>query len=306
MPVTAKNPKTYTPAEAYPVETGVLPSPVSLTEICDELKKLQRDRRAVMKSRMMSEQRIRAVVAGSSGYSTQLDEKERKKKFQDAAETIEQVLEGKIEHPLQVIIKASYLSIDVFYEIQKNLEKPMTALAKKLPVAKWILEPEQCGVSMLGLATLIGETGDLNGYGNPGKVWRRLGCAPWTHNGETKMGATWRRDKNLPKAEWEAFGYSPRRRSIAYLVGVGLLKSNKSIYKERYTEAKERAAENHPEWIKCKCDGTGTQASKKGTKEVTCEGCAGKGQKMMRCHMHGLLLCTKLFLKNLWIEWRRS
>ena len=89
-----------------------------------------------------------------------------------------------------------------------------------------------------------------------------------------------------------AGGYSPRRRSIAYLIGEGLVKQNfvsggqgdgrlesesgsAGPYRSRYDQKKAEFAEKHPDY------------------------------KPLRCHLHGMLLATKLLLKNLWIEWRR-
>ena len=43
------------------------------------------------------------------------------------------------------------------------------------------------------------------------------------------MGASWRACKKLPKIEWEKYHYSPRRRSIAYLVSEALVKQNKIV-----------------------------------------------------------------------------
>jgi hypothetical protein len=80
-------------------------------------------------------------------------------------------------------------------------------------------------------------------------------------------------------ADWSEFGYSPRRRSIAYIVGEGIIKQNKDAdgnpgpYRRRYDVKKAELAERFPDY----------------------------GE--VRCHNHGHLLCTKLLLKNLWIEW---
>ena len=91
-----------------------------------------------------------------------------------------------------------------------------------------------------------------------------------------------------------------RKRSIAYLIGEGFMKQNGSgPYRRRFDEAKAKAMANRPDWTNCKtCNGLGKSA--KGTK---CEACSGKGKLAMRCHKHGMLLATKLLLKNLWAEW---
>ena len=145
---------------------------------------------------------------------------------------------------------------------------------------------------------------------------------PYTYDGKTRMGATWRSGKEgkLPAEEWERFKYNPRRRSLSYLIGESLMKLNAGDegeidedgtvvtaardagpYRLRYDEAKSRAEANHPEWVACACKGS--RVGKKGGK---CSECMGKGKKMKRCHLHGMLCAAKMLLKNLWIEWHNT
>ena len=84
-----------------------------------------------------------------------------------------------------------------------------------------------------------------------------------------------------------------------YVISKTLIKSNTGgPYKHRYDTVKEKCRETHTEWFKCKCLGTGKTA--KGTR---CSSCKGVGEVKMHAHLHGMLLMTKLLLKNLWIEW---
>jgi hypothetical protein len=124
------------------------------------------------------------------------------------------------------------------------------------------------------LGTIIGETGDLSLYANPAKVWKRLGLAPF--NG--KMPSTWRSGKEgkLSSEEWSAIGYSPRRRSVMYVIGESLVKQNDGDYRKRYDEAKAAIAAAHPDY--------------------------SKG----RCHNHGMLLCVKRLVRDLWKQWRAA
>jgi len=273
----------------------------SLASLCLELQGLQRQRVVYIKSRIMVGNRLQALVAGTIGYSSGLKEAERRALFSEAGKLIQRVVGGE-EHTMSSMIRVHYTGISEFVRVQKGIEKEMVAYAKQLLVAAWLEAPEQKGFGMQSLATVIGETGDLNNYANPAKVWRRMGCAPWTFRGDTKMGATWRSGKEgkLPAEEWTNYGYSPRRRSLAYVIGEGIVKQNGvGPYRTRYDEAKARAAETHPEWTCCsKCEGSGK--TKKGSK---CSNCKGTGIVMKRCHLHGMLLATKLLFKNLWLEW---
>jgi len=336
-----------------------------IAETCTGLQALQRQRAWYIKSRNMMGNRLQATVAGMQGYNSGLKEAERKKLFLEAGKHIKKVGRGEAEQ--NPLILTGLIAIKAFEDEKKSTEKEMLKLVKQLPVASWVEKPEQRGFGLLFLAIVVGETGDLSNYSNPGKLWRRLGCAPFTKGGETLMGATWRgrgngkRGEKLHASDWEAFGYSPRRRSIAFLIGENIVKQNWIVadgederetedysavplqsdcidesgdrgfetdapgadssdeldtpgelggetekriagpYRERYDEAKKRAAKIHPEWIRCdKCDGTGKLEAKK------CGNCKGTGELLMHCHRHGMLLATKRLLKKLWQEWNQS
>lgn len=293
-----------------------------LEKIVQDLQKCQRQRAVALKSRNMLTTRIQAVVAGTLGYSADLPQAERLKKFQEAANLIEEIKAGEAQDfPMLHVVNAHNLAIDELNQAKKNFEKAMIKLANDLPVADWVRQPEQRGFGILFLAIVVGEAGDLSktgnpGYSNPGKLWKRFGCAPWTFNGATRMGASWRprqgaADK-LPREEWSKFGYSPRRRSIAYLIGEGLVKQNGGEagdedtparpcgpYRARYEQVKAQAMSLHPEWLHCeKCQGKGKTA-----RQTACPNCKGTGKTSLRCHRHAMLLATKLLLKNLWIAW---
>ena len=259
---------------------------LSVAKICEELQALQRRRAWHLKSRNMIHNRLIHTVAGTLGYSSGLEEKERAAFFKEAREVIKQAMNDEIVSEENSIIKTAMEAVDAFDRMKLDAERRMKVFAKTLPVAKWVEHKDQCGFGLLFLAIVIGETGDLSNYANPAKVWRRMGCAPWTFDGKTAMGCTWRcgAEGKLPAAEWEEFGYSPRRRSIAFLIGEGMVKQNGARekpkrkcgpYRLRYDETKVTFAEKHPEY------------------------------KRLRCHLHGMLLATKLLLKNLWIEWHK-
>lgn len=293
VPATAARNGQHEASAATPATVAVKPKE-RMQEIIAELQALQRKRTIVLKSSLMEMNRLRSLIAGTLGFDSNMAEKERKKIFKEADTLIKQIAKGQAELEFKDIVLAHLLSINAFEKMQDSLEKEMERLAGQLPVAAWARDIRGFGkTSLLFLAIVIGETGDLSNYSNPGKVWRRMGCAPWTYSGKTKMGCTWRWGKEgaLPKDEWSSYGYSPRRRSIAYLIGENIVKQNfvsgkgagesagetdvvsAGPYRSRYDQAKARAKEAHPEW------------------------------SAKRCHLHAMLLATKLLLKNLWIEW---
>ena len=277
------------------------PPGVDVAGLCRHLQALQRQRAVVLKSRNMMSNRLQALVAGTLGYDAHMPEKERLKKFKEAAAVIKRVLDlppdDNSASGFSGIIRSTMVGIDAFNKEKHNYELRMEALSKQLPAHNWVKQPSQRGFGTLFLAIVIGETGDLFNYANPAKVWRRLGCAPWQFDGKTQMGATWKsgRGGKLSAEEWQKFGYSPRRRSIAYLIGEGIVKQNGAArtdeddgvddtdccidlrpcgpYRARYDAAKVKIKESHPDYSD------------------------------LRCHRHGMLLATKLLLKNLWCVW---
>lgn len=273
-------------------------TPAVRARICMELQALQRMRVIAMKSRIMSANRLQAIIAGTLGYSSGMAEKDRQKKFKEASDLIKAVMKGEAHTPMESIIRATMIGIEALEAEQARHEKAMLELVKKLPVAAWVEKPEQRGFGLMGLAIIVGECGDLCNYSGPGragiyKLWRRMCLNPWTFDGKTAMGATWRsgREGKLPAEQWEQFGYSPRRRSIAYNIADPLLKLNGRCeagegnyddvtaagpYRLEYESAKASVAKSHPDY------------------------------KPMRCHLHGMLLMTKLLLANLWREWKRT
>jgi len=253
--------------------------------------------------------RLQATVAGTLGYSSGLKEADRLKLFKEATGIIKGVIDGE-QHPLRSIILTTNIAVDGYDTQQDIFEKEMLALVKTLPVASWVAEPNQAGFGLMSLAVIIGETGDLNNYPNPAKVWKRLGCAPFTKGEETLMGASWKsragNKKGLQKLtaeDWTNFGYPPRRRSVSYIIGENLIKQNGSgIYRSRWLEAKIRARQTHPEWEWKPCD----KCKGKNHAKKKCLTCGGIGEKCGHAHKHGMLLATKLILKNLWLEWTNT
>lgn len=119
-------------------------------------------------------------------------------------------------------------------ELEAAATKAMAALAAQLPVHEFALTTP--GFGPLGLAILIGEAGDLSRYGNPAKLWTRMGVGikDGHRQGNPGMGAS--------KAAWVEEKYSPSRRSRLYTIGVALAMIA-GPYREVYLDRKayERA-----------------------------------------------------------------
>ena len=185
-----------------------------LATICAELQCLQRQQVVVMKSRIMQSNRLQAVVAGTMGYHSGLADKDRKDVFAKATELIKAVETGKADSALKPVILTTLVGINAFDEMQGQIKKTMEKFAAQLPAAAWASHPNQRGFGLGRLAVVVGESGDLNNYSNPAKLWKRMGCAPYTFGDKTQMGSTWRSGKGgkLPRKNGRS---SATRRAVA-------------------------------------------------------------------------------------------
>jgi len=252
--------------------------PNGLTALCDNIRSLQRQRVQCMEARKAIRNRLNATVRLTLGYHAGLDEKERKAAVKEADAIIDAVFKGDTAaaNGTGELILNTQMAFQGFTKQENGYYQAMQKLAKELPVAPWVELPQQRGFGIGSLATLVGEAGNLDNYEAPGKLWRRFGLWPIEKGGLVHMPSRWkqrqRQNPHLTAAEWEEAGYCPRRRSIAYLFGEGLVKQNKSIYRARYDQQREK---------------------KEGL----------DGWPPIRCHRHAMTLATKLLMKHLWAEW---
>jgi hypothetical protein len=244
-----------------------------LSTLCEELQELTRFREMNLRTRIMMINRLEGIVRVYYGYNTHLPKKERKVIEKKTIKVLKSIREGK-KHKLSGLVASTDVGANGFDRVVKNVDKQIAELAQKLPVAKWKEEKNQRGFGMKSLGIVIGSTGDLRKYDNPCKVWKRMGLAPITYKGETKMPFTWKvNKKKLPAEIWTKFGDSPRRRSVMFNIANCLVKLNHGTYRERYNEVKIEAAEKHPDWTSLHID------------------------------KHARLLMNKFLLKELWKQW---
>jgi hypothetical protein len=170
---------------------------------------------------------------------------------------------------VSTMVQAQSTTMKALDEQRKTLEKHVCKIIEDSPVWKQWAEPKR-GVGSLTLAKIIGETGDLKTYSNPAKVWKRMGLAVCggTRQGNAGKGAT--------AADWEARGYSPRRRSLMWNFGDCQIKS-RGAYRDLYDA---RKAEQN---------------------EVTMP---DKYKNKRHAHLSAQRYMEKRFLKELWGAWK--
>lgn len=110
------------------------------------------------------------------------------------------------------------------------VEKELVKLAQQLPVFEWADGIR--GFGTLSLAALYGECGDISSYKSASAVWKRMGLA--VIDGE--------RQRRVAGADALLHGYSPQRRSVAWNIGVSLMRSQKpgESYRDFYDTEKAK------------------------------------------------------------------
>lgn len=297
--------------------------------ICLQLQALERRRMSVLKVRISTENKLRALTAVEIGYANGMTKGQRKKVWEKAGDIIDSlryslccerktkllpVQEKKLAACQKVIAKNQsvvdriyplmlhYLpAIDHTQTFIDNMESSMTELASTLPAAKWADSIR--GFTVLRMAIIVGNTGNLSNYSNPGKVWKRLGMAPY----EGKMPSTWRGKKEgeLTKKEWTEIGYSPKRRSVMHTIADCLVKLNFETLpvRDRRSETVCIAAPGKHKKSKSKKT---PLAYRLRYDEAKASVANRKGWTKGRKHMHAMLLCAKRIVRDLWIVWNKG
>jgi len=171
----------------------------------------------------------------------------------------------------------------VIAEARKALEKELKVWARGLPVADFVAATP--GFDWLGLAAVTGEAGDLAGYANPAKLWKRMGLAVMPDGG---------RQRKVAGAAALEHGYAPARRSVIWTLGAALWKTQ-GPYRELYLARKEI------ERAKAEAAGlTVRPAAKIPAKN--------KAAFMSVGHIHNRAqrYIEKRLLRELWRAWRRA
>ncbi len=289
-------PKTRKPRKLKAPKPVIVPLTISrLDAACNTLRDLQKARTAAIKSRIIFTNRLLSQICVVNGYHTGLEEAERKAAFDKARadmKALETLQDGMNETEktewflskatdLEQLIVSSLNEKATWDTYEDRIESKMESIAAQLPGADW-LQTEECkGIKLKSMATIVGEAGNLRNYSCVGKLWKRLGLA--TYNGH--MPSTWRskffREKMgldaLSAEEWTAIGYSPRRRSVMYVIGDCIMKLNKTgPYRAKYDEAKAAFALKYPD------------------------------SSDQHYHRHGMLCATKKFVHHLWAHWKNE
>lgn len=199
-------------------EVAVPPAPIHPDTIA-ALVSLQRRRRFCIVSQSRCDRSCEAFIATQIGGARSDDEKERKAVWKQASALRKQVEaggEGLVDAGDQTyralsactpIIVQSAAARAGWDALRNQVEKDMRRLAQTLPAYQWV--KGVAGLSDLGLAVIVGETGDLSAYATKERVWKRLGLA-------VIEGFRQRRMADADQAA--VHGYNPKRRAEIWAI----------------------------------------------------------------------------------------
>jgi len=226
------------------------------SDVFQTLKELQSLRKSSIKMQIKMNNGCQALVARFFGYQTTMDEKSRKKVWAAAGKVIKAVEKNK-PAPFPEDFRANPDDVIAFikqtqqarigYDVYRaGIESRMETLAKTLPYYSWFASKK--GFTAMGLARIVGESGDLLGYSNPGKLWKRF--ALHVHKGQAPSAYTnpkWR-NHTPDDQEWvEISNVRHRRAEIFSIVDVGAIQCGNPEYRALYDERKAYEKEKNPE-----------------------------------------------------------
>lgn len=188
---------------------------LSKIEIIDQIRAEHRKRVFLIKQRVRIGNSLGAFVRTQLGWSLDLPEKEREAIKKRADKILKDRGEGT---EFEWLIAANDAACAKFDEAENDIEKTLKKLVRQLPVWRsWA--QHVIGLSELGVATIVGEAGDLSNYPKKGHLYKRMGVG--FVNGARQGGLP----STASAAEWIEHGYNRQRRSRLYAyVGVPFIK----------------------------------------------------------------------------------
>lgn len=202
------------------------------------MRELAVQRRAAIKLQVKIDNGIRALVGRACGFRIDLPEKERAAINKRAAVIIKAIETGEactdpVAAPLAPFILTGAQGRAPFDALRKSVEKDMERLAAFMPVYNFV--EELSGFGALGLSIIVGEAGDLSVYGNPAKLWKRMGLAVMNGKRQGNPG------KGATADDWIAHGYNKERRSMMWQIMDSMMKHQSQWLDKETGEIKKPA-----------------------------------------------------------------
>jgi hypothetical protein len=272
-----------------------------------ELRQLQRTRQFCITSQSRCNRSCEAFIARYLGFDVNAEEDARKAVFKRAQALRESVERGdgenqhprgddQVVHVLSVvtpIVLANKAARATWDALRTDVEDKMRDLARSLPVWAWVKQVR--GFGELGLAVVIGETGNLSNYATQARVWKRLGLAVIDGARQGNPGT------NASKEAWIAHGYSPKRRAEMWAFFSDAMFRHQWRGPKRDPKTKEVLLDEHGQPVEA-AHAIGPYGAVYGRRrEITAE---REGWTDARRQADARRIMTKAVIADLWRQWR--
>lgn len=192
-----------------------------------------------------------------------------------------------------------------------QVENELEIMVKRLPIAAFVEDADQSGVSYGSLAAILGSAGNLHTYVTVQRLWKRMGLAVMPNGRQRPM-----RDAEQAKLH----GYSPARRSISWNIGTSLLRTQTARIDKETGEIKRESGPYRKVYEERKAyevakNEAGDYAEQAATRlrEATFDKKTSAYKhysegKLPPLHLHARAqrYMEKRFLRNLWFAWRET
>jgi hypothetical protein len=266
---------------------------LSTKQVLGEIRRAHRNRVFLMDQRKRADNALGAFLRRALGWRRTAPAEVRKEIEERVAAAIEAALRAaKTGEPatdelyleFEDIIDAALAARAPMAKAEHEALLHMNKAVRKLPV--WNAWAKSVpGVAEASIGTIVGECGDLGSYKSTSAIWKRMGLAVVDGHRQGRPGP------NASVATWIAEGYSPRRRSYAWVLGDVFVKV-KGPYRVHYDRIKAE------EEAKAAARGQTIEAASVRTKKQPDE-FMSKGH----VHLRAKRRVEKLFLKHLRAAW---
>jgi len=249
------------------------PRRAAIGPIIDALRELQVRRRAQLRARIRLVNQACGLARRALGWRAADAESSRAKMNAAARKLVTAIERGEAPEDGASItedIEVWARSREPIEDRLRKIERDMRAYAEALPV--WQHFKDVNGFGPLGLAIIIGESGDLSNYSGVAKLWKRLGLAPPS-------------EYVKPCKDGRECAQPPKERRSAIWTVSDSLRRQPNIYTDVYNERRLYEIEKHPEWDK-------------GINKKT-----GKRKIHIHAHRRAQRYMEKRLIKHIWCKW---
>lgn len=210
------------------------------SDLVARIRETHRQRVFLIKQRIRCSNALGAYIRTCLGWSPTMEQADKdalKKQAETIVTAINKALNKNLPYTGEGSQFVELIAMDraaqaTYLDAEETIVKRLEDLAQQLPV--WSSWAEGVhGFGAKGLATIIGEAGNLSEYPKKGHLWKRMGVGiiDGVRQGGLPSGA--------PAEDWKEHGYNRERRARLFgFIGTPLIKATGGPYREYYLDRK--------------------------------------------------------------------